>query len=157
EKGLGQENGTADQAQFNGPHNLVVAQDGDLYVADTWNNRVRRICTYTNRITTLAGTGKAGFSGDGGPAEKAEFGGIYCVALDPKGENLYLDDLDNRRIRKVHLKSGVVTTVAGNGARGVPEDGSEAAKSPLVDPRAIAVDHLGNLYILERSGNALRV
>src|SRR5205085_2442148 len=122
EKGVGPENGSAEMAQFNGPHNLVVAQDGDLYVADTWNNRVRRVCTYTHRISTLAGTGKAGFSGDGGKAEKAQFGGIYCVALDPKGENLYLDDLDNRRIRKVNFATGIVTTVAGNGEKGVPAD-----------------------------------
>src|SRR5438445_9999798 len=95
--------------------------------------------------------------GDGGPAVKARFGNIYCASLDPSGERLYLADLDNRRIRVVDLGTGVVTTVAGNGKKGVPEDGADAVKAPLVDPRAVTVDDKGNVYILERSGHALRV
>src|SRR5207247_8607588 len=87
----------------------------------------------------------------------AKFSGIYCICLDPAGERLYLDDLDNRRIRMIDLKSGIVSTVAGNGERGKPTDGSTATSSPLVDPRAVAVDKSGNIYVLERSGNALRV
>src|SRR5262249_43811992 len=75
----------------------------------------------------------------------------------PKQERLYLVDLENRRIRAIDMKTGVVTTIAGNGKRGVPEDGSEARSAPLVDPRAVAVDRKGNVYILERSGHALRV
>src|SRR5262249_40310429 len=98
-----------------------------------------------------------GFGGDGGPAAKARFGGIYCVALDPRGRRLLLADLDNRRVRAVDLATGVVTTVAGNGERGVPPDGAEATRAPLVDPRAVAADAKGNVYVLERSGHALRV
>src|SRR5262249_54250955 len=90
-------------------------------------------------------------------AAKAKFGGVYCVALDPKGEQMYLADLDNLRIRAIDMKTGTVRTVAGNGKKGVPEDGAEATKAPLVDPRAVAVDGKGNVYILERSGHALRV
>jgi DNA-binding beta-propeller fold protein YncE len=138
-------------------HNLAVAPNGDIYVADSWNNRVRKIDPRSGEIRTIAGTGDKGYSGDGGPATKARFGNIYCVALDARGEKLYLDDLDNRRIRVVDLRSGVVETVAGNGKRGVPKDGTEARNAPLVDPRAVAVDAKGNVYILERSGNALRV
>ena len=70
---------------------------------------------------------------------------------------MYLADLDNRRIRMIDLKTNVITTVAGNGAKGVPKDGSEATTAPLVDPRAVAVDSKGNVYVLERAGNALRV
>ena len=70
---------------------------------------------------------------------------------------LYLADLENRRIRAVDLKTGLVSTIAGNGSKGVPEDGAEARRAPLVDPRAVAVDGRGNVYILERSGHALRV
>jgi DNA-binding beta-propeller fold protein YncE len=155
-KGAGGDGGSARKAEFNGMHHLVVTPAGDLLLADTWNNRVRKIDGKTGRIMTLVGTGEKGFSGDGGPADKAQFGGIYCLALDPKGERLYLADLDNRRIRMVDLKTNVVTTVAGNGKKGVPEEGAEAVKAPLVDPRAVAVDGKGNVYILERSGNALR-
>ncbi len=130
---------------------------GDLYLADTWNNRVRKIDGKTGVITTIVGTGKKGFSGDGGPASKAEFGGIYCIALDEPGQLLYLADLDNRRIRVVDLKTGIVSTVAGNGKKGVPEDGADARTAPMVDPRAVAVDGKGNVFILDRGGNALRV
>jgi DNA-binding beta-propeller fold protein YncE len=149
--------GPARKAQFNGPHSLAVATNGDIYVADTWNNRVRKIDYQTDVITTIAGTGQKGFSGDGGPATQAQFGNIYCVVLDPKEALLYLADLDNHRIRAVNLRTRIVQTVAGNGTRGKPEDGAEARKAPLVDPRAVAVDGAGNLYILERSGHALRV
>jgi methyl coenzyme M reductase subunit C len=66
-------------------------------------------------------------------------------------------DLENRRIRRINLKTSIITTVAGNGTRGVPEDGAVATQSPLIDPRAVAVDERENVYILERGGNALRV
>ncbi len=156
-KGSGGDGGPAAKAQFNGMHSLAVAPNGDLYLADTWNNKVRKIDSKTGIITTVAGTGKKGYGGDGGPAVNATFGGIYCVAFDSKGENLYLADLDNRRIRKIEMKTGIVTTVAGNGKKGTPADGSDAASAPLVDPRAVAVDRKGNVYVLERGGHALRV
>lgn len=156
-KGDGGDGGPAAKARFNGLHNLVTAPNGDIYLADTWNQRARKIDAKTGVISTVAGTGAKGFSGDGGPAVQAQFGGIYCVALDPKGERLYLADLDNRRVRMVQLDTGIVTTVAGNGQKGVPKDGSDARQAPLVDPRAVAVDSKGNVYVLERSGHALRV
>jgi sugar lactone lactonase YvrE len=157
EKGKGGDDGPALKAQFDGPHHLAVTPNGDVYLADTWNNRVRKIDGKTGVITNVAGTGDKGYSGDGGPATKAKFGGIYCLAFDAKGEKMYVADLDNRRIRVVDLSSGIVTTVAGNGEKGVPKDGDDAKSSPLVDPRAVAVDAKGNVYILERSGHALRV
>jgi NHL repeat len=157
EQGKSGDGGPASKAQFNGMHSLAVASNGDIYLADTWNNRVRKIDRQTGIITTIAGTGVKGYGGDGGPATQAQFGGIYCVALDPREERLYLADLDNHRIRAVHLQTGIVDTVAGNGERGKPEDDAEARKSPLIDPRAVAVDASGNIYILERSGHALRV
>jgi DNA-binding beta-propeller fold protein YncE len=157
EKGDGGDGGPALKAQFNGPHSLAVAPNGDIYIADTWNNRVRRIDARTQRITTVVGTGEKGFGGDGGPAVAAKFGGIYCIAFDPRGAKMFLADLDNRRIRVVQMKTGIVSTVAGNGLRGIPTEGAEASAGPLVDPRAVAVDASGNVYILERDGHALRV
>jgi hypothetical protein len=157
EAGFSGDNGPAAQARINGAHNLLVLPDGDIFLADTWNNRVRYVNHRTGIITTIAGMGEKGFSGDGGPAIGARFGNIYCLALSPKRDQLYLCDLDNRRIRRMDRKTGIVTTVAGNGDQGVPEDGQQAVAAPLADPRAIAVDSKGSLYILERGGNALRV
>ncbi len=157
QKGDAGDGGPAAKALFNGMHSLAIAPDGMIYLADTWNNCVRKLDPKTSTISRAAGTGQKGHSGDGGPALKAVFGGIYCAALDPKGERLYLADLDNRRIRVVDLGTGVVTSVAGNGKRGVPEDGADAKQAPLVDPRAVAADKAGNVYVLERGGHALRV
>lgn len=160
--GTGEQGITGDGApplgtKFNGVHNLAIAPNGDIYLADTWNNRVRKIDRGAGAISTIAGTGTKGFSGDGGPAIQANFGGIYCASLDPKGENLYLADLDNRRIRVVNLKTGIVRTVAGNGQKGAPSDGALAVDASLVDPRAVIATDAGEIYILERSGHALRV
>ena len=151
------DDGPALRATFNGSHNLVVAPNDEIYIADTWNNRIRKIDPAKRTIHAFAGTGTKGFGGDGGPASQAEFGGVYCIALAPGGEMMYVADLDNRRIRSVNMKTGVVDTVAGDGSRGAPEDGADAKRAPLVDPRAVAADGEGNVYILERSGNALRV
>jgi DNA-binding beta-propeller fold protein YncE len=155
DKGFSGDDGPAAQAQFSGPHQLLLGPDGDLYVADTGNNCVRRIDLKSGRITRVAGTGTKGFAGDGGPALAAQFGGIYAIAF--RGRMLYICDLDNRRVRAVNLGSGIVSTVAGNGEKGVPRDGEDARSQPLVDPRAIAIDRAGNLYICERGGHALRV
>jgi DNA-binding beta-propeller fold protein YncE len=156
-EGNGGDDGPAARAEFNGPHSLAVTKSGDIYVADTWNNRVRKIDGRSGLITNVAGTGRKGFSGDGGPATQADFGGIYCLALDEDGQTIFLADLDNRRVRRVNLRTGIVSTAAGNGTKGVPSDGDDAHGAPLVDPRAVAIDGRGSLYILERGGHALRV
>jgi DNA-binding beta-propeller fold protein YncE len=156
-KGDSGDGGPAAQATFNGMHNLAVLSNDDLLVADTFNFRIRRIDAKTGVISAFAGTGKKGYGGDGGPAAQAQFGQTICIALNPAKDRLYVADIDNRRVRVIDLKSNVVTTVAGNGQKGVPKDGAVAAEAPLVDPRAVAVDASGNLYVLERSGHALRV
>jgi sugar lactone lactonase YvrE len=151
------EGSLASQLKFKDPHGLVISKDQQMYVADTMNHRLIKIDMKTGRAAVLAGTGQPGFSGDGGPAVKAEFNQLYAVDLNTAGDKLYITDLRNRRIRLLDLRTGKVNTVAGNGEKGVPDDGADAAQSPLVDPRAAAVDSKGNLYILERGGNALRV
>ncbi|MBM3999473.1 MAG: hypothetical protein FJ297_08050 [Planctomycetes bacterium] len=147
--------GPAESARFNGMHNVAVSKEGVVYVADTWNHRVRRI--EADRITTLAGTGRAGYRGDGGPGREAEFNYVMCVTLSADERTLFIADLNNRRIRALDLSSGIVRLVAGNGEKGVPTDGAKAAEHPLVDPRACAPDAEGRVYILERTGHALRV
>jgi sugar lactone lactonase YvrE len=155
EQGFTGDDGPATAARFNGPHHLLMGPDGHLYIADTWNNCVRRIDLKTGIVTRVAGTGEKGFSGDGGKAVEAKFGGIYALAFG--GGTLFICDLDNRRVRAVDLSDGIVRTAAGNGEKGVPVEGEDARTQPLVDPRAIAIDSAGRLYIVERSGHALRV
>lgn len=156
-KGKSGDGGDPLKAEFNGIHHLVIAPNGDIYLADTFNNTIRKIDAKTKLLTRFAGTGEKGFGGDGGPAEKAKFSGTFCLAFDAQFQKLYVADLGNRRIRMIDLNSNVISTVAGNGKAGVPEDGADAAKSPLVDPRAVAVDASNNIYVLERGGHALRV
>jgi type 1 glutamine amidotransferase/DNA-binding beta-propeller fold protein YncE len=155
EKGAPADSAPGAQALFNGPHHLLVGPDGALYVADTFNNCVRRIDLATGVVTRFAGTGAKGFGGDFGPARDAVFDGVFNIAF--RQNVLYVADLGNRRVRAIDLKTGIVKTVAGNGTKGVPKDGGNALDEPLVDPRAIAIDSWGNLYICERSGHALRV
>jgi sugar lactone lactonase YvrE len=158
ESGSGGDRGSARSANFNGMHSLAVGPDGLLYLADTWNNRIRKLDPKSGIVDAFAGVGgKKPYAGDEGPAAKAQFGGIYCVAFDFTGGKLLVTDLDNRRIRAIDLKSGTVHLVAGNGKKGVPMDGGDAKTAPLVDPRAACFDRQGNIYILERGGHALRV
>jgi sugar lactone lactonase YvrE len=149
--------GPLSAARFNGMHNVAIGPSGLIYIADSWNHCIRCIDPKTNTISTIAGTGVAGFSGDGGPATQATFNFVMCITLNKAADTLHVADLKNLRIRAVSLKTGLVTTVAGNGKKGVPTDGAVAVESPLLDPRAVAADSKRNLYILERSGHALRV
>jgi streptogramin lyase len=156
EPGNSGDGGPALKAMFRDPHGIVIRKNSEMYVADTLNHTVRHIDLKTAVIRTIAGTGERGFSGDGGPASKAMFNGTFAIALNASGDRLYVADLSNRRVRMIDLRAGTIQTVAGNGEKGIPADGAEATKSPLVDPRAVTLDSKGNLYILERSGNALR-
>lgn len=147
EKGFSGDGGSALAAQFNGPHNLAVRPDGRVLIADTWNGRIRQVDPKTNHVESLAGYEIA--------IDKAKSEGPYCITLDFSGKTLFVADL--LRIHAIDLESGKRSIVAGNGEKGIPVDGSVAANAPLVDPRAVAADRLGNVYILERGGHALRV
>jgi len=155
-KGYLGDGGPATAASFSGIHNFAVLPGGDLLLADSFSNALRRIDAKTGVIRTAAGDGTKGFSGDGGPAAAALFSTLIQISLDPAGAQLYLADIGNRRIRRIDLASGVISTVAGNGKTGIPADGAEAVSAPLVDPRAVVPDAAGGFYILERSGNTLR-
>jgi hypothetical protein len=155
-RGYSGDGGPATAATFNGIHNLAILKNGDLLLADSFNHALRYIPVETGDIITLAGNGQKGFKGDGGWLKDAQFSTLIQIALDPAGTRLFVADIGNRRIRRLDLLPGTITTVAGNGQAGVPTDGAEAVNAPLVDPRAVTPDAAGGFYILERNGNALR-
>ncbi len=147
----GYRDGPAARALFNAPHCVAALRGGDVLVADTLNDCIRRISA-RGTVSTVAGAPQPGFAGDGGPAREARFREAFHVCATPTG--FLVADLGNRRIRAV--EDGTIRTVAGNGHKGVPADGAAAVSSPLVDPRAVARGPDGSLWILERSGHALR-
>ncbi len=149
--------GPAKRATFNGMHNVAVTHNGSVYISDSWNYCIRRIDDWNGSIDTVVGTGKRGFSGDDGPLKKATFSFVMCITMNAARDKIYIADIQNRRIRVADLKANLVSTIAGNGKKGVPKDGAKATEAPLFDPRAVAPDSKGNVYILERSGHALRV
>ena len=138
--------GPATAAQISTIQGIAVDRWGNLYLSDTGNHRVRKIST-SGVITTLAGTGVAGFSGDGGPATAAQLNLPYGLAADLAGY-LYVADLGNDRVRRVG-PDGVIITVAGNGNQGSSGDGGAATGAQLLSPRNVAVDAAGNLYFSE--------
>jgi uncharacterized protein (TIGR03437 family) len=145
--------GPATSASLSYPHDVAVDAAGNLYIADTGNNRVRKVSP-SRIISTVAGNGTWGFSGDGGPATSASLYGPSAVALDASG-NLYIADWVNNRIRKVS-PSGIISTVAGNGVAGFSGDGGPATSASLNRPAGIAVDAAGNLYIADSWNNRIR-
>lgn len=145
--------GLATQAFLNQPHHLTVDGEGNLYVADVSNQRVRKVDTI-GIITTVAGNGTEGFHGDGGPATEASLSSPHGVAADSAG-NLYIADVKNHRIRKIDT-SGVITTVAGNGLDGFHGDGGPATAASLFHPHDVAVDSAGSLYIADTANSVIR-
>jgi uncharacterized protein (TIGR03437 family) len=135
------------------PSGVAVSNPGDIFIADTGYSRIRRVSP-GGIITTVAGNGTRGFSGDGGPATDAQLNGSLGVALDGAG-NLFVLDGNNNRIRKVS-PSGIITTVAGNGSRGFSGDGGPATDAQLWFPEGIAVDSDGNLFIADHANYRVR-
>ena len=151
--GFGGDGGPAAAAQLNRPRRVAADGAGNVYIVDYGNHRIRKVTT-AGIISTVAGNGKPGFSGDGGPATAAELNSPRDVAVDAAG-NLYIADSNNQRIRKV-TAAGVISTVAGNGARGFSGDGASATAAQLGDPDAVAIDGAGNLYSAETYNHRVR-
>ena len=154
QKGYAGDGGPALKAAMNEPYEVRFDSRGNMFFAEMQNHVVRRVDASTHVITTVAGTGAAGFSGDGGPAAKAQLRQPHSIAFDPQGR-LLICDIGNHRIRRVDLDSGIIETWAGTGERKPTPDGAPIAGTPLNGPRAITVDPAGNFYLVLREGNAV--
>jgi sugar lactone lactonase YvrE len=148
-------NGDAIQATQAGtdPYGVAVDSSGNLYIADTGNQRIRMV-NPAGVISTVAGNGTAGYSGDGGPATSAMLDDAFGIAVDGSG-NLYIADYNNGRVRKV-TPDGVISTVAGNGTAGYSGDGGPATSAEVWGPYSLAVDGSDNLYIADSANNRIR-
>ncbi|KJY35878.1 NHL repeat-containing protein, partial [Streptomyces sp. NRRL S-444] len=151
--GFSGDNGPAVSAQLSSPREVVVDSAGTLYIADAGNHRIRKITT-DGKISTVAGTNTAGFSGDGGPATAARLNGPFGVAVDGAG-TLYFSDYNNHRVRRI-TADGKVSTIAGNGTAGFKGDGGPATSAQLNGPHAVAVDSAGHLYIVDYGNHRIR-
>jgi sugar lactone lactonase YvrE len=145
----------ATSAALNLPVGVALDSSGNLYIADSLNHRIRKVDAGTGLISTVAGTGIAGYNADGIPATSAQLNEPRGVALDSSG-NLYIADLLNHRIRKVDAGTGLINTVAGTGTAGYNGDGIPAASAQLNAPQGVTLDASGNLYIADFINNRIR-
>ncbi len=156
EKTYSGDGGPSTQAALSEPYGVVVDRAGNLYIADRLNRRVRRIDAASGIITTLAGTGEAAYSGDGGPADRASLAEPNGLAFNLDETLLYITDVADNRVRVVDLKSGTIGTFAGTGAAEHSGDGGPAIAAGTFGARAVKVGPDGTVYILERQGSSLR-
>ncbi len=154
EKGYSGDGGPASQASLNMPHEIQFDKAGNLYIAERDNHVIRKVDAKTGIISTAAGTGAAGFGGDGGPAVKAQLRQPHSIVFDRDG-TLLICDIGNQRIRRLHLDTGVIETWAGTGQPAETPDGAPVAGTPLRGPRTMAAAPNGDLYLALREGNAI--
>jgi trimeric autotransporter adhesin len=154
-QGYSGDGAAATAAELFNPGGLVFDGSGNLFFADAYNNCIRKINFTTGIITTVAGNGTSGFSGDGGPATAAQMKTPFAVKLDTSG-NLFIPDVNNNRLRKVDGTTGIITTIAGNGTAGYTGDGGLATAAELNAPTDVALDRVGNLYFTQGGGSCVR-
>lgn len=154
QKGYRGDGGPATNASLNMPHEIQFDSARNLYIAERDNHVIRKVDAKTDIISTFAGTGVPGFSGDGGPATQARLRQPHSIAIDPDGRIL-ICDVGNHRLRQVDFASGTTETYAGTGERQPTPDGAPVKGTPLNGPRTIAFDREGNLYLALREGNAI--
>ena len=155
-RGSAADGDAANRAQINQPFHVVMGPDGGMYFSDFGTSRVFRWDLRTSKISLVAGTGTKGHSGDGGPARYAQLSAPHEVRFDSKG-NLYIDERDNHVVRRIDMKSGIISTVAGTpGKNGYGGDGGPATQALLNQPHGITLDRSDNLYICDPLNNRLR-
>lgn len=157
--GIGDYNGDgipATIASLFNPTAVALDSQGNLYIADSLNDRVRRVDAQTGMISTIAGNGDTEFVGDNGPATLASLSFPLAITLDSQN-NLYIADSENLRIRRVDAQTQVISTVAGNGSDGFSGDGGPATNAPLSFPQGVAVDSQSNILIADTENHAIRL
>ena len=155
QKGYTGDGAAATGASLNMPHEIQFDTQGHLYIAERDNHAVRKVDATTGIISTFAGTGSPGFSGDGGPASAAGLRQPHSIAVEPGGKGLLVCDVGNHRIRRIDFATGVIDTIGGTGERQPTPDGALLKGAPLNGPRTIAFDSAGELYLALREGNAI--
>ncbi len=154
EQGYAGDGGPATQAKLNEPYEVRFDAQGNLFFVEMMNHLVRRVDVKTGRISTIAGSGQEGFSGDGGPATAARLKRPHSIALDSEG-NIFICDIGNHRVRRIDAATGIITTFAGTGEQAVTPDGASITGTPLNGPRALDFDGEHSLYLALREGNAV--
>jgi streptogramin lyase len=154
ERGYSGDGGPATQAQLDEPYEVRFDAAGDLYFVEMKNAVIRKVDRSTGVISTVAGTGTHGFSGDGGPATSAQFNQPHSIAFDANGD-LYVADIRNNRIRKIDMKTGVMSTFSGTGENVTSPDGSSIHGASFNEPRTMAFDEKGDMFLALRRGNAV--
>ncbi len=147
--------GPATRASLNMPHEIQFDAAGHLYIAERDNHVIRKVEARTGIISTFAGTGAPGFSGDGGRATQAQLRQPHSIVMDARRRRLLVCDIGNHRIREVNLATGVIATYGGTGEKLPTPDGAALAGTPLNGPRTLALDRDGHLYVALREGNAI--
>ncbi len=155
EEGYTGDGGPALSAKINQPYGLAIDTNGDMYFSQRFDPAVRKVDGRTGVISTVAGTGEFGYGGDGGPGNQAMLREPNDLYLDGRG-GLLIADIQDQRIRRVDLATGIITTFAGTGEKSRAGDGKPAAEASLMGPRAVCMDRLGNVYVAEREGNGVR-
>ena len=154
-RGYTGDGGAASAGALNMPHEVQFDAAGHLYIAERDNHVIRKVDAKTGVISTLAGTGAPGFSGDGGPAARAQLRQPHSIALTPGGRELLVCDIGNHRIRRIDLATGTIATFAGTGDRQPTPDGAPLEGTPLNGPRTMVFDRGGSLFLALREGNAI--
>ncbi len=152
-KGYSGDGGQATDAELNEPYEVRFDKQGNMFFVEMMNNVIRRVDANSGIITTIAGTGAAGYGGDGGPAIKAVFNRPHSIALDHRG-GLYVADIGNHRIRRIDLETGLVESIAGNGGKLAPQDGQAAKGNSVVGPRALFIDG-DTMWVALREGHSV--
>ena len=154
--GFSGDGGSAVSAQLYFPTDVSVDSSGNLYIVDSQNGRIRKVTASTGNISTVAGNGTAGYSGDGGAATSAALYSPFAVVIDSSGD-LFISDSYNFRVREVNASSGIINTIAGNGTGGYAGDGGVATSAELDYPFGLALDTSGNVYIADVYNQRIRV
>lgn len=146
--------GPAIEAELNEPYEVRFDPQGHFYFVEMRNHLIRRVNLKTGLISTVAGTGQPGFSGDGDLAKRAVFSQPHSIQFN-RGGDLFVCDIGNHRLRKIEMKTGFISTLAGTGQKALPKDGGKFFGAPLHGPRAVDFDQEGNLWLALREGNAI--